>query len=242
MDAATVEELGKVLKALASESRIALLVALQRPLRLSEIDLTPSREGWGPGDRTVSRQAVRNQLRILEGLGVVRALTDDGETRYVVHHARLYEVTERLRELATVRPEVDVAHETISMRSPNVAPRPTGAHLVLVRGVREGQVFPLAGESPEQGWLIGRAKEAAVALDYDPYVSTAHARVLPRGRRPRPGGPAVEPQPHLPQLEPHRPRRRGPPPARGPHRRRDEPARVPAVRPRRAAAMAEASW
>jgi hypothetical protein len=181
MDAATVEELGKVLKALASESRIALLVALQRPLRLSEIDLTPSREGWGPGDRTVSRQAVRNQLRILEGLGVVRALTDDGETRYVVHHARLYEVTERLRELATVRPEVDVAHETISMRSPNVAPRPTGAHLVLVRGVREGQVFPLAGESPEQGWLIGRAKEAPVALDYDPYVSTAHARVLPRG-------------------------------------------------------------
>lgn len=179
MEADAVDDLERALKALANRSRIRLLLALQDPQRMTEIDLRPSRGGpWGSRDRAISRQAVRRHLRELQALGVVQELAGgESEVRYVVNHARVYEVTERLRELATVKPRVALEGKTLGRDATGARERPRGPHLVLVRGVREGQTFPLA-DQPVDGWLIGRAAPAHVVLDYDPYVSSAHARIL----------------------------------------------------------------
>lgn len=61
---------------------------------------------------------------------------------------------------------------------------PTGPRLVLVHGVYEGRAYPLTGQTADGGgWLLGRAKDVAVSLDYDPFVSHETARVTREGDR-----------------------------------------------------------
>lgn len=183
-DPAMVEDLERTLKALANANRIHLLIALQEPRRLGDIDLAPSRkDSRGHEDRAISKQAVRNHIDALVDLGVVETRgKPPGELKFVVNHARLYEVTERLRELATVKATVPVQEQTMARDPTGAAAAASGPHLVLVRGVREGQVFPL-GPEPEGGWLIGRRRDAAISLDFDPYVSSAHCRIVRREGR-----------------------------------------------------------
>lgn len=185
MDPAHLGELQRALKALASPNRLQLLLALQEPRRITDIALQPERPGtgaWGTAERRLTRQAVKEHLEELLALGAVMALQEDQETRYVVNHARLFEVTEQLREIATVKPRVDVPQDTVAHDHTVRAAKPPGPHLVLVRGVREGSVWPL-GPAKGEGWLIGRSKEAEVSLDYDPYASSAHARVVAKEGR-----------------------------------------------------------
>lgn len=179
------EDLERVLKALANVNRIQLLLALQKPSRMTEIDLKPSRSGpWGAEDRAISRQAVRAHVDALREIGVVDVLDEESATpRYVVNHARLYEVTESLREMATIRAVVDVQDETVARGAEGNAVDVKGPRLVLVRGVREGQAFALAEPAPSAGWLIGRHRDADVSLDYDPFVSSAHSRVVAKDGR-----------------------------------------------------------
>jgi pSer/pThr/pTyr-binding forkhead associated (FHA) protein len=56
---------------------------------------------------------------------------------------------------------------------------------VLVHGVHEGHVFPLRAPPAAggRGWIVGRAKDAAVSLDYDPYVSIENSEILRVGRQ-----------------------------------------------------------
>lgn len=185
MDPSNLDRLETMLKALASGNRLHLLLALQQPKRVTDLTLQPTRGGtaWGKEDRPISRQAVRGQIKALEDIGVVTPLEGGEEQRFVVNHAKLFEVTEQLRELATVRPEVPVQQHTRELSPAGGPPRTQGAHLVLVRGVREGQAFPLVGSGGAEGWLVGRAKAAEVPLDYDPFVSSAHARILARDGR-----------------------------------------------------------
>lgn len=180
-----VEDLERTLKALANANRIHLLIALQEPRRLGDIDLSPSRRTtWGHEGRAISKQAVRSHIDALVDLGVVETRgKPPAELRFVVNHARLFEVTERLRELATVKATVPVQDHTMARDATGAAAAAQGPHLVLVRGVREGQVFPLGGPEPEGGWLIGRRRDVAVSLDFDPYVSAAHARIVRREGR-----------------------------------------------------------
>ena len=185
MDPHAIAELERVLKTLANANRLELLIELQEPKRVVELTLSPSRaDGAGSEERAISRQAVKNHVAALVEIGVVEQ-TEEGyaNARFVVNHARLFEVTERLRQIATVKPTRPVAMETRDLDDQKPRPRPAGAHFVLVRGVREGQAYPLESPGPSDGWLIGRRPEAQVRLDYDPFVSGSHARVIAREGR-----------------------------------------------------------
>lgn len=181
----SLDDLERVLKALSNVNRLRLLVALQTPKSSTEIELSPSRgDKLGSEDRPISRQAVREHLQPLLELGIVRAIDpEEGPgPKYVVDHARLYAVVDQMRTLATVRPVVEVAGVTAELGAKSARAVPTVPHVVLVRGVEEGRAFAL---DPKGGpeWVIGRKRDAAVPLDYDPYVSTEHARILNKDGR-----------------------------------------------------------
>lgn len=175
------EDVEHVIRALSNPNRLALLRALQSPRSLAELELPPSRgDAWGSGERSITRQAVRRHVQELMELGVVieAPATGDRVTRYLVSHARLFGVVEQLRQIATVRPTVQVEDETVGIRGHSSMTVPEGPHLALVRGVEEGRAFRLSGAG---SWTLGRASSCAICIDYDPYVSGEHARVIQKG-------------------------------------------------------------
>lgn len=186
------ERLESYLKTLAYASRLELLSVLRSPRTLDEIHLTPgaSQAGENP-DRPISRQAVQLHLDKLEEAGLVRVgLTERKGKRaiyeYTLDHARLFAVTEELRKVSALESLVTVdPNATEGLPAPAQPRWAAGPKLVLVHGVHEGRAFPLrAGASPAgRGWVIGRAKEAAVSLDYDPFVSVENSEVLQVGRQ-----------------------------------------------------------
>lgn len=178
-------ELEPLLKVLANFNRLRLLEELQTPKRYAELDLQPSRDDqWGSDARPISRQAVRGHLEALMDIGVVNEIREPGgPPAYVVNHSRLFALVEQLRQIATVRPSLEAGGETIDLPHRSSPSGPTGPHLLLARGVEEGRGFPLAATRGEGGWTIGRRRGVAVCLDYDPFVSSEHARVVAKDGR-----------------------------------------------------------
>lgn len=175
----TPDELERLLKALANVNRIRLLQTLQRPKGYRELDLQPSREdSWGSDERAITRQAVRGHLKALMDIGVVREARDGDGASFVVNHARLFGVVEELRQLATLRPTAEAGDATMNLDARTPGVDVAGPHLALVRGVEEGRAFPLLSDRAE--WTIGRRRSAEICLDYDPYVSSDHARIVRR--------------------------------------------------------------
>lgn len=167
-----------VLKVLSNPNRLALLRTLQSPKGFADLELSPSRnDGWGSDERAISRQAVRRHVQELIDLGVVVEAPQaaDNITRFLVNHARLFGVVEQLRQIATVRPALDMEHETMGLRGRASVAVPEGPHLALVRGVQEGRAFALTEDG---AWTLGRARSCAICLDYDPYVSSEHAQIV----------------------------------------------------------------
>jgi DNA-binding transcriptional ArsR family regulator len=178
-EASDPQRVARMLKALASPVRIELLRLLTAPRTLAEIRLRPGRRDQGRAGRAMSSVTVRQHLGHLLEIGAIQVvpLTRDGRRRnhFLVHHRQLFALTEELRQLARIRPDVDLL---LDGTQPGPAPPPPqpGARLTLVNGAREGQVFPL--RAPRQGWLVGRRPDAEILLDYDPYVSLENTRVL----------------------------------------------------------------
>lgn len=175
-------EAERLLKTLANVNRLRLLEILQSPRAYAELSLPPSRPlPAEAGTRIISRQALHQHLRALHQLGLVEKLVsgDRPEPQYVANRVRIYEELERLRRLARVRPEVEVAQGVRETPPPFLVEGVDAPHLVLLRGADEGRVFPLATRPAE--WVVGRARAAAVCLDYDPGVSPAHARIATTG-------------------------------------------------------------
>lgn len=172
-------ELERFLKALANVNRLRLLEELQTPQGYGDLDLPPSRidEQGDPG-RAITRQALRRHVEELMGIGVVIPVSSSrgGAMRFTVDRARLYGIVEQLRKLATVEPEMAVPHGTVDLSAPPRADPAPGPHVVLVRGVHEGRTFPL--ERGREEWLVGRSRATPICLDYDPYISGTHARIL----------------------------------------------------------------
>lgn len=181
MDADSDAALADTLSALSYPSRIALLRLLQRPRTMTEIELRPGGAGAGElsPDRPISRQAVRDHVRQLVERGLAmprRASRSFGETtEYVVNPQRLFVVSEELRALARLRPEVEVENATIEDVRPLAA---TGERprLLVVGGVEVGRSFPLKGSAGAQ-WLIGRRPDAAVPVEHDPFASAENTLV-----------------------------------------------------------------
>lgn len=176
------QEAERLLKTLANVNRLRLLELLQSPRAYAELSLPPSRPlPAEAGTRIISRQALHQHLRALHRLGLVEKLvaTDRPEPQYVADRVRIWEELERLRRLARVRPEVEVPHPVREVQPPFLVGDVGSPHLVLVRGADEGRVFPLAARATE--WVLGRARAAAVCLDYDAGVAAAHARLAAAG-------------------------------------------------------------
>lgn len=172
------ERLSLYLKSLANPNRLELLWLLRIPTSAGDIHLTPKRkdEGLSPA-RAISRQSVLEHLDSLEEVGVVERVPDEeGKAQLrVVNQARLFAVIEEMRALTAIRPSVRVDVDATLASAQQPRPEwPKGPKLVLTSGPWEGRAFPLADAGP---WGIGRSRSQAVALSYDPYVSSEHARV-----------------------------------------------------------------
>lgn len=172
-------DLAHRLKALANPARLALLRAVRTPRALSEIRLHPVRKDGGMDpDRFVARQTVERHLRVLVDIGLVVA--HDGPTGriYRASPEGLFMLREDLNQVSQVfAGSAPVGGETVVLTP---APRPTAgrvAHFSLIKGAYEGKKFLL-----DRGheWTIGRAEDADVNLEYDPFVSKDHARLVRR--------------------------------------------------------------
>lgn len=182
--------LGEVLSALGYGTRLELLERLRVPHTVPEIVLTPRRQrGPGAPAKAAARQTVQFHVDKLVEAGLVRdeLVEQDGRAvhRYAVNPQKLYSLVEELRRLSVMRAARDAAAEGTGTLRPSPAPRAAaGPRLVLVHGVYEGKSFPLAPQTARDGrWGIGRRKDSAVCLDYDPFVSVENAHVtLAQGR------------------------------------------------------------
>lgn len=175
------EELAGYLNALAHPRRLELLAQLRIPRTMGEIQLKPWRnESEGNPDRAISRTAVQRHMGLLTAIGVVRRREANRDGRavdeYVLQRARLFQVVEELRRLTKLRSiAADALDATASAARTRARPQHVrGPHLVVLSGPAEGTITRLEGAGP---WPVGRAADAAVALDYDPYVSSQQATI-----------------------------------------------------------------
>lgn len=186
------ERLAILLEALASPVRIQILADLRTPRALSEIHVASAvTPPSGPERQTpMSRQGVRKHLVRLEELGIVtrregtRGAVEVEE--YVVNHSRVFAISEALRELARLRPSIEPGGVTLPRGSAVDRRIVEGPRFVVVHGVDDMRPFALsgaAGGAHEDRWTIGRRRDNAVVLDYDPWVSSVHAVVVREGNR-----------------------------------------------------------
>ena len=181
--------LAQRLAALAYPARLELLRLLRHPQPVSDVELRPRRLGVGENpERSASRQTVALHLDKLEDAGFVRRDTVEVEgrrqNRYQTNPRRFYEVIEELRRVQVFQAGADPeSTTTLEGGGPDV-PRRRGPCLVIVHGLYDGKTFSLSPEtSGERGWLIGRKRDLAVSLDYDPFVSVENSLVtLRRGQ------------------------------------------------------------
>jgi len=174
--------LSSLLKALANPVRLEILERLRFPKKAAEIRISPQRaEGGLAVDRPMSRQAVDQHLDVLEAIGVVKQ-ADAGDVHgdlptYVLDQQEIFSVIEELRRLTKLRSVI--VTDPGATRSAEPQPALTwarGPKLVLASGPWEGKVFQVTPDGP---CVLGRAKDVHVRLDYDPFVSGAHAEIAP---------------------------------------------------------------
>jgi hypothetical protein len=196
-------DLEQYMKGLANENRLSLLEKLGRPGVPDALHLTPSvSDGRGRSGRPIAKQAVRRHVRTLSELGLLVELEEksgvsSGASRYCVDLPKLFLFLEDLRghlgslqgdeapwdpEVLGVRvPRDSFLPQNGSTRTLRLPHEPAleddGPRLVVVRGLREGQVVPLDSEEGEGRSSIGRSPECEVRLEYDPYLAPVQAHV-----------------------------------------------------------------
>ena len=180
------EMLEECLRALAYTSRLELLTLLRTPRALADLKLAPRRSGpVGLADRPSARQTVQAHLDKLIEIGVVQSRDrDEGRGKeFVVNPQRIFQVLEEMRKVATVTIGAPAARlDTVDLGATAPPALEEGPKLMLVHGLLEGKVFPLRRadlHAPGRGWVIGRKAGLHVSLEYDPYVSTENAEIVP---------------------------------------------------------------
>lgn len=171
--------LAESLAALAYPLRLELLEALGAPVALSDIRVRPLRhDGAGEPARVAAKQTVAAHLDKLVEVGLVtRSVEPGGGPTYAVDPQRLYALTEELRSLSVRHSGRGRTRDATGTLVQAGAPRAVaGPRVVLVHGVYEGRAYSLDAKRPS---IIGRRRDADVALDYDPFVSAEHARIEP---------------------------------------------------------------
>ncbi|MHB8586036.1 MAG: FHA domain-containing protein [Thermoplasmatota archaeon] len=171
--------LAGALDALSHPSRIALLRQLRTPKAINEIRLSAAdASAEDPEGRSISRQAIHKHLERLTDIGavIVRGARGKGmPLEYVVNHQALFAIAEEFRELATLRPVLEMASPTVTAAGQPLPAEPSVPTLVLVKGIEEGRMFAL--EPAKETWIIGRRRDADISLDFDPFVSGHNTRI-----------------------------------------------------------------
>jgi DNA-binding transcriptional ArsR family regulator len=181
--------LAELLGALSYPARLDLLGILRQPHTLGDIKLRPRQVRSGNPERAAARPTVLAHLDKLEEAGLVRSEPIERDGRqvpcYFVNPLRLYEMTEELRRLTVQNAGRGLpADATGTLGGATATPQVLGPRLVLVHGIYEGRAYPLRDTAAKGGaWTIGRRRDLAVGLDYDPFVSVEHAEVRREGAR-----------------------------------------------------------
>ena len=181
--------LAEFLSALAYPARLELLRILRFPHLASEVKLTPLRVELGENpQRVASKQTIQAHLDKLVDVDLVRVETAGQGARkahiYSVNSQKIYAVTEDLRKVSTIyagRGAVGDLTGTVGVQ-PHATPTAQGPRLVLVHGLYEGKSYALDPRlGPKGQWIIGRRRDVAIPLDYDPYVSLENSVVRKKG-------------------------------------------------------------
>ncbi len=179
-DALGFDNLAAALRTLASPTRLQLLSQLRLPAppRAIRVNASQHHEGQSP-NRPVALQVVLRHLAQLVAHDMVREEGSNGTRHYVLNRARLYALTEELRQLTTLSTWHLVAEDgTVDALRAPAPPRLHGPRLVLVHGAYEGRPYALTPDTAvDDTWTIGRSESATVCLDYDLFVSRDHATI-----------------------------------------------------------------
>lgn len=181
--------LSDTLKLLADPNRLELLEQLREPKIIDEITLTPSRASKDANpDRQLTRQAVRHHIRQLRDEGLIEVSPrrrSDGRnvSEFRVNEQAFYGVVEKLRELNQHICQTKKRRSTLREAANDAREDwPPGPKLVLVRGLHDGDVFPMNESTvdPPRGWVIGRSEECNIDIGYDPAVAHENTEILQR--------------------------------------------------------------
>lgn len=159
------------LEVLANGTRLAVLDTLREPKQTSGVRVS------SPEGRPLSRQAIQAHINRLVEAGLVSV--DEIEIRgrprkqFQSDATRLFAASEALRHLgARLAPPPDEADQTLTTAATGSTRRASGPRLVMLHGMAEGAIFPLAKRrAGPEGWLLGRAPECQVHIPYDNTVS-----------------------------------------------------------------------
>lgn len=185
------ERLSVVLSSLGNKQRLDILRQLVTPKNVSEIQVfREDDKGEGePRQVPLTRQAILSHIEKLEEVGLVGervAQKEGGHTKeYLLREEHLFMVLEEVRTLGNLAMEATteaVPDRTLVRRTKVEQPERADAlaHLILIRGIREGRVFPLHSRADPLQWWIGRERRVGdedvdVPLEYDLFISRKHA-------------------------------------------------------------------
>jgi DNA-binding transcriptional ArsR family regulator len=187
------ERLSVVLSALGNRQRLDILRQLTTPKNVSEIEAhreeTAKDAEGGTREVPLTRQAILSHIDKLEEVDLVETRVAQGEgshtKEYYAREDHLFMVLEEVRTLGNLAMESaagGVPDRTLVQESEPQTPETEDAlaQLVLIRGIREGRVFPLHSKAEPMEWLIGREREVGgeevdVPLEYDLFISRKHA-------------------------------------------------------------------
>lgn len=184
------ERLSVVLSALGNQQRLEILRQLITPKHVGEIEAL--REEVSDGETRevpLTRQAVLSHIEKLEEVGLVDTRVAQGKgshtKEYLLREDRLFMVLEEVRTLGNLAMEAvteQVPDRTLVSQAEPEAPEQEDAlaTLILIRGIREGRVFPLHSKDSPAKWWIGRERKVGdelvdVPLEYDLFISRKHA-------------------------------------------------------------------
>lgn len=174
------DDLARLLEAVASPTRLAILHQLRAPRLVGDIRVQPSltRAGENP-ERPLSRQSVTHHVEQLAQHGLLQRvpMPDGRGDGYVLHHASLFALLEEVRRLGKLRSVIaDDPADTVARADEPRLDLPPPPRLVVAYGREDGAAFAL-DDARGQQWRIGRSASCEVRLDHDPWISSEHALI-----------------------------------------------------------------
>lgn len=179
MNAGRYADLARLLDALASPTRLAILHQLRAPHLLSDIRVQASltRAGENP-ERPLARQSVTHHVEQLVAHGLLHKVPmPEGGDGYVLHQSSLFALLDEVRRLAKLRSVLgDDDAGTVAQRDEPAIRLPPAPRLVVAYGREDGAAFGLADDVGARV-RVGRGAACEARLDHDPWISSEHVAV-----------------------------------------------------------------